>query len=106
MDMWSMPTTLETARGMGSSWRAGFLWSQWPRCRIVSPPSRMGKSGDAAMSSISKTFGALALASVALLAGEALAGTIEQIRDTKTLRIAYDPDAPPFSYIAPGSPAG
>ena len=57
------------------------------------------------MGSMSRTLGALALASGALFAGEALAGTIEQIRDSKTLRIAYDPDAPPFSYTVPGSPS-
>jgi polar amino acid transport system substrate-binding protein/glutamate/aspartate transport system substrate-binding protein len=49
--------------------------------------------------------GALALAGGALLGDGALAGTIEQIRESKTLRIAYDPGAPPFSYIVPGSPA-
>lgn len=40
-----------------------------------------------------------------MLGGDAVAGTIEQIRESKTLRIAYDPGAPPFSYIVPGSPA-
>ena len=57
------------------------------------------------MGSVSKAFGALALAGGALLGGDAVAGTIEQIRESKTLRIAYDPGAPPFSYIVPGSPA-
>ena len=57
------------------------------------------------MGSMSKTLGALALASAALFAGDAAAGTLDQIRDSKTLRIAYDPDAPPYSYIVPGSPA-
>ncbi|MGZ3341320.1 MAG: amino acid ABC transporter substrate-binding protein [Reyranella sp.] len=55
------------------------------------------------MGSMSKTLGALALASSALLAGNALAGTLDQLRDSKTMRIAYDPDAPPYSYIVPGS---
>ena len=55
------------------------------------------------MGSMSKTLGALALASGALFAGDALAGTLDQIRDSKTMRIAYDPDAPPYSYIVPGS---
>ena len=55
------------------------------------------------MRSIAKTLGALALASGVLFAGEAPAGTIDELGTTKTLRIAYDPDAPPFSYIAPGS---
>jgi polar amino acid transport system substrate-binding protein/glutamate/aspartate transport system substrate-binding protein len=63
----------------------------------------MGKSGEEVMGSISKTLGALALASGVLFAGEAPAGTIDELRNTKTLRIAYDPDAPPFSYIVPGS---
>src|SRR5215813_7420960 len=57
------------------------------------------------MGSVSKAFGALALAGGALLGGDAVAGTIEQIRESKTLRIAYDPGAPPFSYDIPGSPA-
>ena len=55
------------------------------------------------MSSMSKTLGAVALAGAALFAGAAAAGTLDQIRDSKTLRIAYDPDAPPYSYIVPGS---
>lgn len=54
------------------------------------------------MGSMSRMLGALALGS-ALFAAEAPAGTLEQIRDSKVLRIAYDPDAPPFSYIVPGS---
>jgi len=56
------------------------------------------------MGSMSKTLGAMALASAALFAGDAPAGTLDEIRDSKTLRIAYDPDAPPYSYIVPGSP--
>jgi len=36
--------------------------------------------------------------------GEAHAGTIEELRASKTLRLAYDPDAPPFSFIVPGGP--
>jgi ABC-type amino acid transport substrate-binding protein len=55
------------------------------------------------MGSMSKTLGALALASGALFAGDALAGTLDQLRDSKTMRIAYDPDAPPYSYIVAGS---
>jgi polar amino acid transport system substrate-binding protein/glutamate/aspartate transport system substrate-binding protein len=54
---------------------------------------------------MARTLGAFALAGAALFAGEALAGTIDELRQSKTLRIAYDADAPPFSYIAPGSPA-
>jgi ABC-type amino acid transport substrate-binding protein len=56
------------------------------------------------MGSMSKTLGAVALASAALFAGDAPAGTLDEIRDSKTLRIAYDPGAPPYSYIVPGSP--
>ena len=66
---------------------------------------RDGQAGDETMGSMSKTLGALALASAALFAGDAAAGTLDQIRDSKTLRIAYNPDAPPYSYIVPGSPA-
>jgi len=55
------------------------------------------------MGSMSKTLAALALAGSALFAGAALAGTLDQIRDSKSMRIAYDPDAPPYSYIVPGS---
>jgi ABC-type amino acid transport substrate-binding protein len=55
------------------------------------------------MGSMSKTLAALALAGSALFAGDALAGTLDQIRDSKSMRIAYDPDAPPYSYIVPGS---
>lgn len=50
---------------------------------------------------------ALTLASTVWFAGEAAGQTpptLDQIRSSKTLRIAYDADAPPFSYIAPGSP--
>jgi ABC-type amino acid transport substrate-binding protein len=61
------------------------------------------------MSSLSRTLGALTLASTVWFAGEAPGQTptptFDQIRSSKTLRIAYDPDAPPFSYIVPGSPA-
>jgi polar amino acid transport system substrate-binding protein/glutamate/aspartate transport system substrate-binding protein len=62
------------------------------------------QAGDETMGSMSKTLGALALASGALFAGDALAGTLDQLRDGKAMRIAYDPDAPPYSYIVPGSP--
>ena len=61
------------------------------------------------MSALSKTFGALTLASTVWFVGEAVGQTptptIDQIRSSKTLRIGYDRDAPPFSYIAPSSPA-
>jgi ABC-type amino acid transport substrate-binding protein len=62
------------------------------------------------MRSISKTLsrglGLLALAGAAAFAAGAAAQTVERIRDSKTLRIAYDPGAPPFSYVTPGSPTG
>lgn len=52
---------------------------------------------------------ALALAGTVWFAGEVSAqtptSTIDQIRSSKTLRVAYGPDSPPFSYMAPGSPA-
>ena len=62
------------------------------------------------MGSLSKAFGALALAaglSFAVGAGaqapaSAPPSTLDQIRASKTLRIAYDPDAPPFSYSVAG----
>ncbi len=34
----------------------------------------------------------------------AAASTIDQLRTSKTLRIAFDPDAPPYSYFVPGTP--
>ncbi|MFO1160483.1 MAG: amino acid ABC transporter substrate-binding protein [Reyranellaceae bacterium] len=61
------------------------------------------------MGTIASMLGALALTggsffAIDALVGEALAGTIEDLRASKTLRLAYDPDGPPFSYIVPGSP--
>lgn len=61
------------------------------------------------MGSMSSILGALALAggsffAMDLLPSEALAGTIDSLRTSKTLRLAYDADAPPFSYVVPGSP--
>jgi polar amino acid transport system substrate-binding protein/glutamate/aspartate transport system substrate-binding protein len=53
---------------------------------------------------MSNTLGLLGLAMSGLLAVDAAAGTLDHIRETKTVRIAYDPGAPPFSYIVPGSP--
>jgi ABC-type amino acid transport substrate-binding protein len=58
----------------------------------------------AAMGAISKGFAGLALAAGTLFAVDAMAGTLDRIRESQTLRIAYDPGAPPFSYIVPGSP--
>jgi len=57
------------------------------------------------MRSLSIILRRLALAGVIFLAGSASAQTIDQIRSTKTLRIAYGADSPPFSYMAPGSAA-
>lgn len=65
----------------------------------------MRKAGAETMGSIAKALGVAMLAGSVLFAGEAPAGTIDQLRETRTLRLAYDPDAPPFSYIVPGSPA-
>jgi polar amino acid transport system substrate-binding protein/glutamate/aspartate transport system substrate-binding protein len=53
---------------------------------------------------IANTLGLLALAGGGPLTVDAAAATLDRIRETKTLRIAYDPGAPPFSYIVPGSP--
>src|SRR5258708_420417 len=72
------------------------------------PTIANGQDGGEIMSSLSRTLGALTLASTVWFAGEAPGQTpiptLDQIRSSKTLRIAYDPDAPPFSYVAPGSP--
>jgi polar amino acid transport system substrate-binding protein/glutamate/aspartate transport system substrate-binding protein len=57
------------------------------------------------MKSLSMILRRLALAGVICLAGSASAQTIDQLRSTKTLRIAYGSDSPPFSYVLPGSPA-
>src|SRR5437899_5042027 len=94
MEMWSMPTTLETVRGMGSSWES---------CGHNGPD--VGLFPVIGEDLMSKALAILALVSGVLFAGAAQAGTIEQIRESGTLRIGYDPDAPPFSYIVPGSPA-
>src|SRR5260370_35539013 len=110
MEMWSMPRTLDVGRDLGRAMRrsseteAGFLWSQRPGWRIVSRPSKDGQAGGETMGSMSKTLGALALASGALFAGDALAGTLDQIRDTKTMRMTYDPEDPPCPYTVPRAP--
>lgn len=57
------------------------------------------------MGTLSRILSALALAGIASFDGAAAAQTIDQIRSGKTLRIAYGTDAPPFSYLAPGSAA-
>ena len=93
--MWSMPTTLQL-RGMRIPPDFG---------GDNDPDIGLFLSEGAIMGSLSRTFATLALASGAWLASNATAGTLEQIRDSKTLRIAYDPGAPPFSYVVPGSPA-
>jgi ABC-type amino acid transport substrate-binding protein len=52
-------------------------------------------------------FAAAVLAGLALAAGTASAGTLDQLRRTKTIRLAYRDDAPPFSYKGKtGEPAG
>jgi ABC-type amino acid transport substrate-binding protein len=59
------------------------------------------------MIAISKKLGILTLAFGAVLGGDALAGTLDDIRQSKTLRLAYREDAPPFAYKTPaGQPAG
>ncbi len=61
------------------------------------------------MNLTAKMLAALALASSVWFAVEAgaqtPASTIDQIRSSKTLRVAYGPDSPPFSYMMPGSAA-
>ncbi|MEI7870613.1 MAG: amino acid ABC transporter substrate-binding protein [Alphaproteobacteria bacterium] len=59
------------------------------------------------MNAISKRLGLLTLAMGAVLGGDALAGTLDDIRQSKTLRVAYREEAPPFAYkTAAGQPAG
>ena len=54
----------------------------------------MSKGSFAALSAVF-----VALATTAIWAGDAAAaGTLDRLRQDKTLRIAYRPDAPPFSY--------
>ncbi|TXL71105.1 amino acid ABC transporter substrate-binding protein [Vineibacter terrae] len=49
----------------------------------------------------------LLLAVATLWSGAAMAGVLDQIRSSKTIRIAYREDAPPFSYKgSDGQPAG
>jgi len=57
------------------------------------------------MRSLSRMVGALALAGSLSIAVDAAAQTIDQIRTSKTLRLGYNPDAPPFSFIAPAAAA-
>jgi polar amino acid transport system substrate-binding protein/glutamate/aspartate transport system substrate-binding protein len=59
------------------------------------------------MIAISKKLGILSLAMVSVLGGDVLAGTLDDIRQSKTLRLAYREEAKPFAYKTPaGQPAG
>ncbi|MDP1839179.1 MAG: transporter substrate-binding domain-containing protein, partial [Reyranella sp.] len=59
------------------------------------------------MNAISKQLGILTFAVGAILGSNAMAATLDDIRQSKTLRIAYREDAPPFAYKTPaGQPAG
>lgn len=64
------------------------------------------------MKAISRRLGLLALAlnttlAGAFLAADASAGTLDDIRQSRTLRVAYREDAHPFAYKSPaGQPAG
>ena len=59
------------------------------------------------MNPISTRLGLLTLALGAVLGGNAMAATLDDVRQSKTLRIAYREDAPPFAYKTPaGQPAG
>jgi len=50
---------------------------------------------------------ALLMVAAMLCAGAAGAGTLDRLRQDKAVRIAYRPDAPPFSYVTKdGAPAG
>jgi ABC-type amino acid transport substrate-binding protein len=110
MEMWSIPTTLDTGlilRAMSDPSGRDFYGHNGTDVGLF-PDHRWMAIGGEIMSSVSKTFAALALASTVWFAGEAPAqtatSTLDQIRSSKTLRIAYGPDSPPFSYIA-GPPA-
>ena len=59
------------------------------------------------MNTLSTRLFAAAFAAGALLAGEVAAGTLDQIKQDKAIRIAYREDAPPFSFKAANNqPAG
>lgn len=59
------------------------------------------------MNALSTKLFAAAFAAGALLAGEASAGTLDQIKQDKAIRIAFREDAPPFSFKAANNqPAG
>ena len=62
-------------------------------------------NGGSGMKAFARTLSALALTSIVSFFAEASAQTIDQLRSSKTLRLGYDPGAPPFSYVPPGSPA-
>ena len=72
----------------------------------------MGQTGTEIMNAISTKLGLLTFAlgtvmGTAVLGGDALAGTLDDIRQSKTLRLAFREDAPPFAYKNPaGQPAG
>ncbi|WP_422001838.1 amino acid ABC transporter substrate-binding protein [Reyranella sp.] len=57
------------------------------------------------MRSLSRAIAAFALAGIAWTAMPAEAQTIDRIRSSKTLRLGYNPDAPPFSFLVPGASA-
>lgn len=58
------------------------------------------------MNSISKRLVVMAVALGAAVAGDASAGTLDQIRQDKTIRIAFNDDAAPFSYKGSTQPMG
>lgn len=59
------------------------------------------------MNAISTRLGLLTLALGAVLGGNAVAAPLDDIRQSKTLRIAYREGAPPFAYKTPaGQPSG
>lgn len=59
------------------------------------------------MNAISKKLGLLTFAIGAVLGSNAVAATLDDIRQSKTLRIAYREDASPFAYKTPaGQPSG
>ena len=65
--------------------------------------------GDLMASSIDSLLGfvSIALAATALTRGSAAAGTLDNVKQGKTIRLAMRDDAPPFSYKdKTGQPAG
>lgn len=67
----------------------------------------MVSDAEAGIMKATSKLGMLAFALSALFGGQAVAGTLDDIRQSKTLRLAYRDDAHPFAYKSPaGQPTG